>query len=177
MPLQIFKEAVQALLTIEAKEMQTNQRSFISRPIASSITAHVYLFMLAFYETLYFGACYVLSAADVKVKIHIWLKIQRVSGITCIGMHLPCVGIFIFIECKALIKLSCENEQIKKLQSNDPKQGRPGRCEYAHSQPPTTGCEMTLLKVVAGIYFYGRLSFFLMPVMAYGCYKCFCRSN
>lgn len=68
MPLQIFIEALQALLTIEAKEMQTIQLPSVSRPIASSIAAHVYLFMLTFYETLYFGACYVLSSADMNAE-------------------------------------------------------------------------------------------------------------
>lgn len=97
MPLPIFIEALQALLTIEAKEMQTSQPPPPpSHPSASSITAHVYLFMLTFYETLYFGAYYVLSPANIKAKIHIWLKILRASGISCGGMRLPCVGIFTF---------------------------------------------------------------------------------
>lgn len=96
MPLRIFIEALQALLTIEAKEMQSRQRPSISHPIASSITAHVYLFMFTFYEMLYFGACHVLLAANSQAKIHIWLKIQRASDITCNGMRLPCVGIFTF---------------------------------------------------------------------------------
>lgn len=91
-PCEFFLEALQALLTIEAKEMQA------SRPLNPHclfpITTHVYLLMLVFYETLYFGACHVLSLADIKAQIHIQLKIQWSSGICCGGMRLPCVGIF-----------------------------------------------------------------------------------